>query len=163
MNLHRLTAVRESHRTRSRLARIRATRQRAARRHLPGRLLNTATVVSLVLCVATATAARLEPYALLRNTGSDYMGFGVRYGRVVLFERYAYDWTTGSTNIYLGVPVPLVIVATAALPLARLARRLWPRRPAPDGICHDCGYDLRATPDRCPECGTFRPLARTSG
>jgi hypothetical protein len=43
----------------------------------------------------------------------------------------------------------------ALLPTARLVRWVRIRRRSSYGLCPSCGYDLRATPERCPECGSI--------
>jgi predicted RNA-binding Zn-ribbon protein involved in translation (DUF1610 family) len=41
------------------------------------------------------------------------------------------------------------------IPIGAVIRRKHQRRRLEnEGRCLACGYDLRATPDRCPECGT---------
>jgi hypothetical protein len=60
-------------------------------------------------------------------------------------------------DTYWEAGVPLWFVATLALIPPALAARSWwqQRRRAAEGRCLICGYDLRASPDRCPECGTL--------
>lgn len=58
-------------------------------------------------------------------------------------------------------PIWIPAAAFSMLPLAAgvLVVR---RRRASIGMCVRCGYDLRATPDRCPECGGVVAHSRSS-
>jgi hypothetical protein len=55
------------------------------------------------------------------------------------------------------IPWWFVSPPLALLPALWLRRRLVTRRRPAMGRCLACGFDLRATPDRCPECGTAVP------
>ena len=82
-----------------------------------------------------------SPPDVVRGTG--FLGFG--HGSLM---------RPSFAGRVISVPFWGVIVVTLVLPLSAVQRRRRDRRLIREGRCRACGYDLRATPGRCPECGT---------
>jgi hypothetical protein len=59
----------------------------------------------------------------------------------------------------LTLPFWFFAIALGSVPTVRLLTRL--RASKPPHLCPHCRYDLRATPDRCPECGAVPNPAHT--
>jgi predicted amidophosphoribosyltransferase len=69
----------------------------------------------------------------------------------------SYDWHPIPLWQIQGI-LALPLIAWLALAIGhRLRQRLRDRL----GLCRRCGYDLRASRERCPECGT--PIAARAG
>jgi hypothetical protein len=82
-----------------------------------------------------------------------FLGFGYSSITFTLRVQYAPSpvVTSPARSRMLTVPLWSVCLMTGWLPPWWLC---WRRRSGNVGICRICGYDLRATPYRCPECGT---------
>lgn len=63
----------------------------------------------------------------------------------------------------VGLRLMPVIVVSAVLPAMWVMHRIRRGRATGAGCCASCGYDLRASPERCPECGTARGAAAGMG
>jgi hypothetical protein len=97
------------------------------------------------------------------RSASAYWGLFVFFG--IIFLAFLYIDLTLLDQFQEVEVAPLRIIwfpVTGALPviffwLAIRAQRKARREYSKSGRCATCGYDLRATPDRCPECGTVPP------
>jgi hypothetical protein len=100
-----------------------------------------------------------ERVIILRRTWLQKLGFNVRN-----MSRSGPTWGGGTERVVnLTVRAPhwalLALVTVVLLLSFRVIGRTRRRLRLSNGECEHCGYDLRETKDRCPECGTPKPGA----
>lgn len=78
--------------------------------------------------------------------GLDQYPAVARYLEVRLIPRNVGAWS-------FAIPIWLPLLLFLALPGWKSGRYMRKRIRDSRGLCPDCGYDVRASPERCPECG----------
>jgi hypothetical protein len=96
-----------------------------------------------------------------RGDGVQVLGVEIFY-RAVYRHRHSTPRRQKGSYVYGGFVMPhaYAVAALLVLPTLRLRRAVRKRRRQVDNRCTQCGYDLRATPGRCPECGRAPAKAR---
>jgi hypothetical protein len=124
--------------------------------HFSGRFLIRITAIGEM--PATRWRYRQMPAAFMNQLLSEALWM-TRPGPKFLGLRYGFR-AMDRERILL-IPDYFVALVTMILPGAWM-RLVLPRlrKPCP-GKCRSCGYDLRASPERCPECGTANAKGTT--
>lgn len=124
---------------------------------------------SLIIAPSDSTLllASVQP---IGNNMSDYQGLITLAGSKTPLPRnlrsfLGFGWSTTRTPTQRHVTtIPFwcpTLLLTLVVGLLVYRRRL--RTPMPEGLCQTCGYDLRASKERCPECGTPIPAPPVLG
>jgi hypothetical protein len=80
-----------------------------------------------------------------------YVYYGTRYSKRLLGFGTEAIWPEYGGR-YVNMPHWFFVVCFAGMGFS-FVRAWWKRRPKRAEKCQVCGYDMRATPSRCPECG----------
>jgi hypothetical protein len=68
-------------------------------------------------------------------------------------EYCSFRMNVNAWRLEIGTPWWVLLVFGLMIPALGISRAIERRRKVRRGLCGQCGYDLRATPGRCSECG----------
>jgi hypothetical protein len=124
-------------------------------------LLKALAAISLLMFATTITMWIVTPRSGQSWHFTFDLGRSTRSGAqnnfdLVLARSAGFSWRYNRWNLWsnrqLTIPFWFLIGLTA---VPAIVCEIWIRRQRRRsvGFCEKCGYDLRATPERCPECG----------
>jgi hypothetical protein len=101
------------------------------------------------------------PKLLWRPTRLEQWGFAYHRERQIELEALG-DWPIVPHDVFAAPYwfIVLLFGVAPALAAIRWSRGYKSRKRSRQGRCLACGYDLRATLGRCPECGATAPAAK---
>jgi hypothetical protein len=102
--------------------------------------------------IRAQSAEQRATFSIIRHSVPDLLGWQNWHGSGWLYRG---QLSNNSTITVLVIPFWLPVSLLSLLLMAEYFLRQ--KKKTPSGHCPVCGYDLRASPLRCPECGTARP------